>query len=161
MNSSLTRTTASAFAALLSIAALPPAQAAPGDDWVVDSNTSYCSIGTKQDGAFFILMTTSSGASGLMIKPADQSLITAGTDYKLKININGSADIGTTANAGDFGGVKVLHIELNGAKIAAGEPDGFAFRVRLGDTIVFDKDMHGSHDAFAAFVACSKKFGAE
>jgi len=160
MTYSLARTAAIAFAAL-SITAQTPARAtAPDGDWVVESNASFCSIGTKQNGALFIMMTTSSGASGLMIKPVDQSLIATGTDYKLKVSINNSADIDTTASAGDFGGVKVLHIRVNGAKIAAGEADGFAFRVKLGDTVVFDKDMHGSHDAFAAFVECSKKFGA-
>lgn len=160
MNHPLARTAAIAFASFAIMAQIP-AQAAPDGDWVVDSNANYCTIGTKQNGALFIMMTTSSGASGMMIKPFDQSLITTGTDYKLKVSMNGSDDIETTASAGDFGGVKVLHIGVSGVKIATGEPDGFAFRVTLGKTIIFDKDMRGSHDEFAAFVACSKKFGAK
>ena len=146
-----------ATAAILCLA-VTAVQAAPGD-WVADSGATYCSLGTKQkDGAMFIMMTTSSGASGLMIKPADQSLITTGTAYPLKVNINGSSDIDTTANAGDFGGVKVLHVKLNAAAIAAGEADGFAFRASLNGTVLFDKDLHGARNEFAAFVACSKKF---
>jgi hypothetical protein len=148
-----------AAAAILCSAIAPLQAQTANSDWVVTSEKNFCSAGTKQkDGTMFILMTTSSGASGLMIKPADQSLITSGKDYPLKVSINGSSDIETTANAGDFGGVKVLHIKLNGARIAAGEADGFAFRVSLDGKVLFDKDLHGAHNEFAQFVECSNKF---
>lgn len=150
-----------AAAVILCMAVAPLQAQTSSGDWVVSSEKNFCSAGTKQkDGTMFILMTTSRGASGLMIKPADQSLIATGKEYPLKVSINGSSDIDTNANAGDFGGVKVLHIKLNAARIAAGEADGFAFRVSLDGKILFDKDLHGSHDAFAQFVECSKKFGA-
>jgi hypothetical protein len=160
MNISLSsRTTAALLASVIALTAITPAQATTPGDWVASSEKNFCSLGTKQkDGGMFIMMTTSSGASGIMIKPADQSLITSGTDYPIKVSINNSSDHDVTANAGDFGGVKVLHIKLNAAAIAAGEADGFAFRVSLGGTVVFDKDLHGAHDEFAAFVACSKQF---
>ena len=148
-------------AAVILCSAITPVQATASGDWVAASDKTYCSLGTKQkDGGMFIMLTTSSGASGLMIKPADQSLIATGADYPLKVNINNSSDIDTTANAGEFGGVKVLHIKLNAARIAAGEADGFAFRVSLNGKVLFDKDLHGAHDEFAQFVECSKKFGA-
>ena len=160
MKAIFSRCATAAILCLAAITAIAPLQAqTTTGDWVVTSEKGFCSAGTKQkDGTMFILMTTSSGASGLMIKPADQSLITTGKAYPLKVSINNTGDADTTANAGDFGGGKVLHIKLNAAAIAAGEADGFAFRVKLNDTVLFDKDLHGSHDAFASFVACSKKF---
>ncbi len=128
--------------------------------WTLDSEPTFCSIGTVQDGNKFLMMTTKSGASGVMIVPADQSLITVGTDYPLKVSLKGSPEFDTSGNAGEFGGFKVIYLKLKGDKIAAGEPDGFQFRASLNDTVIFDKDMRGSHDAFAAFVSCSQAFGA-
>lgn len=155
------RSTFVTMASLTAVAAIWPVQARAPGEWVASSENNYCSLGTRQnDGAMFIMLTTRSGASELMIKPADQSLIMAGTNYPLKVNINKSPDIDTIARAGDFGGVTVLHIKVSAARIAAGEADGFAFRVSLNGTVLFDKDLHGARNEFAEFVACSKKFGA-
>ena len=149
---------------LLACAALAGATAAKADTppkigmWNYAEVATFCSIGTTANGSALILMTSKSGASGVMLKPADQSAIVAGTDYPLKVSMNGSADFDITANAGEFGGAKVLFLPIKGNKIAAGEADGFALRASLNGAVLFDKDMHGSHDAFAAFVACGAKF---
>ena len=122
--------------------------------------TSFCSIGTKQNGAMLLMVTSSSGANGMMVVPADQSSITVGSEYKIKLSIAGHDLPEKTVNSGLFGGRKVLHIAIKAAKIAADMPDGFSFRVMMNDKVVFDMDNSGSRDAFAAYVACSKKFGA-
>ncbi len=137
-----------------------PASAETMGMWDYQSAKTFCSIGTAQDGNKFLMMTTKSGASGVMIVPADQSLITVGTDYTLMISLKGSPEFETSGNAGEFGGAKVLYLKIKGNKIAAGEPDGFQFHSSLNGTVIFDKDMRGSTDAFAAFVSCSQAFGA-
>lgn len=137
-----------------------PARAETIGDWTVDSASTVCSAGTSQNGASMILITSKSGASGILIKPASQDAIELGTSYKLQISLNGQQDHDLTSSAIKFGGAKVLILELPGAKIAAGEADGFTMRVKMNGAVLFEKDMHGAHDAFAAFVACSKKFEA-
>ena len=149
-----------AMGALASALPVVPVQAETIGDWQVEAADTLCSAGTSQNGASMILITSKSGASGIMIKPADQGALEIGAAYKLQVSLNGSSDHEMTSNATKFGGVKVLILEIPGAKIAAGEADGFAMRVKMKDAVLFDKDMHGAHDAFAAFVACSKKFGA-
>jgi hypothetical protein len=148
---------------IVAIAALStamPAFAATIGDWQVEDASTLCSAGTSQNGASMILMTSKSGANGILIKPADQGAIAVGSGYKLQLSFNGSSDREIAASGMKFGGAKVLIIDMPAVKMAAGEADGFALRVKLGGTVLFDKDMHGARDAFAAYVACSKKFGA-
>ena len=105
------------------------------------------------------MMYSASGASGVLVIPDDQNSISPDHDYPVKINLNtsnGASDFDMTGSAMNFGGSKVLLIEIKAAAIAAGQADGFALRVNMNDKVVFDKDMHGSKDAFAAFVACTK-----
>ena len=151
------------LAAIIGFASAPlvaPAHAKTIGDWQVEATDSFCSEGTNKDGASAIFLTAKTGSNGILIKPADQSTITTGTDYKLQISLNGESDVTSTAGTVSFGGAKVLVLKIPATAIAAGEADGFAMRVKLNDRVLFDKDMHGARDAFAAFVACSKKFKA-
>ena len=159
-NSFFNRISTAASALLISTMGLSPLHADTIGEWSVESGSTVCSAGTSNNGASMILITSKSGASGILIKPASQDAIELGTSYKLQISLNGEGDRDLTSSAIKFGGAKVLILEIPGAKIAAGEADGFAMRVKMNGTVLFEKDMHGAHDAFAAFVACSKNFGA-
>jgi hypothetical protein len=154
--SCILRCTIAALAACASLVALTPASAGMVGAWDYESSAKSCSIGTKGSTGKMIMLYTASGASGMLVVPDDQSSISPDHDYPIKFSINGSADSDLNASAIKFGGATVLLIEIKAAAIAAGEADGFAMRVKLNDTVVFDKDMHGSKDAFAAFVACTK-----
>lgn len=145
---------ASAFVGLLANAA--PANAETIGNWDFVKGATACSIGIKGSPGKLIMLYTKSGSSGMLVVPDDQSSIAAGQDYPVKISLNGSPDRDMTASAIKFGGANVLLIEIKAAAIAAGEADGFAMRVKLNDSVVFDKDMHGSKDVFAAFVGCTK-----
>lgn len=144
----------------VALGSIAPANAETLGKWNYDSPASFCSIGTKQNGAMLLMVTSSSGANGMMVIPADQNSITVGSEYKIKLSIAGHDLPEKTVNSGLFGGHKVLHIAIKAAKIAADMPDGFPFRVVMNDKVVFDMDGSASHEAFAAYVACSKKFGA-
>ena len=149
------------LAALFSCAAIigfAPASAKPIGNWDFQSSDGFCSIGTNQNGGTLIMITTKSGLSVIMVIPADQAAITVGKSYPLKVSLEGLADAGTNASALEFGGSKVLVIDIDAAGLAAAAPDGLALRVKLNDVPVFDKNMHGSSEAFAAYVACSKAF---
>lgn len=152
------RRTLAAFSAIATLATYGPVSAKPIGNWDFQSSGAFCSIGTNQNGGALVMMTTKSGASGMMVIPADQTAIVADHDYPLKISLEGSPDASTTASTGAFGGSKVLYLKINAAGIAADAADGFALRVKLNDAPIFDKNMHGSRDAFAAFIACSKAF---
>ena len=154
--SSLLRHTTVALAACATFAAVTPASANLIGNWDFESTAKLCSIGTTGSSGKLLLMYTASGASGLMVVPDDQASITADKDYPLKVSIEGSADHDMNGSAVKFGGSKVLLLDIKAAGLAADAADGFALRVKLNDKIVFDKDMHGSKDAFAAFVACTK-----
>ena len=126
--------------------------------WEFQSSAKYCTIATTGSPGKLIMMSTDSGANGVLVIPDDQSSISPDHSYPVKINLNtrhGSSDFDMTGSAMNFGGSKVLLIEMKAAAIAAGEPDGFALRVNMNDKVVYDKDMHGSKDAFAAFVGCT------
>jgi hypothetical protein len=124
--------------------------------WEYESGEKYCTIGTKGLSGMLLMMSTNTGTSGMIVVPSDQSLITPDNQYPLKISLEGSPEADMTGSAGTFGGSKVLYIKINAAGIAGDASDGFSMRVKLNGAVVFDKDMHGSKDAFAAFVACSK-----
>lgn len=138
------------------LTALAPAAASPIGTWDYQSSSSICSIGTAGSPGKLIMIYTVSGASGFIVVPADQSSIAADHDYPLKVSIEGSADRDMTASAMKFGDATVLLLDIKAAGIAADAADGFALRVKLNDKVVYEKDMHGSKEAFAAFVACSK-----
>ena len=159
-NTFVSRISAAVSAVMISTLCLSPLQAETIGEWSVESASTVCSAGTSKDGASMILITSKGGASGILIKPASQDAISLGTSYKLQISFNGEGDHDLTSSAINFGGAKVLILEIPGAKIAAGEADGFSMRVKMNGMVLFEKDMHGARDAFAAFVACSKKFGA-
>ena len=144
------------IAASVMLTAIAPAMANPIGAWDYQSIANVCSLGTAGNPGKFIMLYTASGASGFLVVPADQTSITADHDYPLKISIDGSADLDTTSSAIKFGGATVLLINIKATKIAADFADGLALRVKLDDKVVFDKDMHGSKDAFAAFVGCTK-----
>ena len=150
------RYTAAAMAACASFAALTPASASLIGAWDYEPSAKSCLIGTTGNPGKMIMLYTASGASGVAVIPDDQSSISLGHDYEVKLSINGSADRDATAPAIEFGGAKVLLIAIKTAAIAAGEADGFALRVNMNDKIVYDKGMHGSKDAFAVFVGCTK-----
>jgi hypothetical protein len=154
--SNIVRCTAAALATFASIAALTPASANLIGNWDFESSAKLCSIGTTGSTGKLIMMYTASGASGMLVVPDDQASITPDSDYPLKISLEGSADRDMTGSAIKFGGSKVLLLDIKAAGLAADAADGFAMRVKLNDKVVFDKDMHGSKDAFAAFVACTK-----
>ncbi len=153
---SILSSTAAAMAACASFAASTPASASQIGAWDYEPSAKSCSIGTSGSPGKMIMLYTASGASGMLVVPDDQSSISPDHDYPVKISLNGSADRDMTASAIKFGGANVLLIEIKAAAIAAGETDGFAMRVKMNDKVVFDKDMHGSKDAFAAFVGCTK-----
>lgn len=164
--SSFLRCTVAALAACASITASTPASAkAPAGEsrsigaWEFQSGAKYCTIATTGSPGKVIMMYTDSGASGVLVIPDDQSSISPDHSYPVKINLNtsnGSSDFDMNGSAMNFGGSKVLLIEIKAAAIAAGEADGFALRVNMNDKVVFNKDMHGSKDAFWAFVECTK-----
>lgn len=129
--------------------------------WSYDAKGSYCSIGTNQGGAKLIMMTTKSGASGMMVVPADQNSIDANSQYKIVMAIAGTELPEKSVDSGEFGGAKVLHIPIKAARIANDMPDGLTFGVKMNDKVIFYMDQTESHDAFAAFVACSKSFGVQ
>ncbi len=155
-NSSIVHCTIAVLAASAAFVAITPASANMIGAWNYDSTPTLCSIGTKGNTGKMIMLYTASGASGMLVVPDDQSSLSPGHDYPVKISINGSADSALTSSAIKFGGATVLLVEIKVAGIAAGEADGFAMRVKMNDKPVFDKDMHGSKDAFAAFVGCTK-----
>ena len=146
------------LAAAASLAAVAPAKATAMGEWDFLSSDSACSIVTRSDAGLLVMMTTKIGASGMMVAPVDEALISSASNYPLKIKINGMDDIDMTGETGEFGGSKVIYLGIKAVAIAAGEADGFALRVKLGNSVLFDKDMHGSKQAFAAFAACSKAF---
>ena len=155
-NSSFLRCTVTALAAGAAFAAVTPASANLIGAWNYDATPKLCSIGTKGNTGKLIMMYTSSGASGMLLVPDDQASITPDQDYPLKISIEGSAGSNMHGSAIKFGGSNVLLLDIKVAGLAVDAADGFALRVRMNDKPVFDKDMHGSKDAFAAFVACTK-----
>ena len=150
------RDTISVLAACGLLMSTAPAHANAIGSWDFESSPKLCSIGTTGSTGKLLLMYTASGASGIMVVPDDQTSITPDSDYPLKVSIEGSADHDMTGSAVKFGGSKVLLLDIKAAGLATDAADGFAFRVKLSDKVVFDKDMHGSKDAFAAFVACTK-----
>lgn len=152
--------TGAASVAIAALVSTMPIAAETIGDWQVEAASTMCSAGTSANGASMILLTSKSGATGIMVKPADQHAITVGADYPIQLSLNGQAARDLTVPAIRFGGASVLLLPIPGAKIAAGEADGFAMKVTLNGAILFDKDMHGAHAAFASFVACSKTFGA-
>ncbi len=164
--SSILRCTVAALATCASLAPLTAASAKAnaGDSrsigaWEFQSGAKYCTIATTGSPGKLIMMSTDSGANGVLVIPDDQSSISPDHNYPVKVNLNtshGSSDFDMTGSAMEFGGSKVLLLQMKAAAIAAGEADGFALRVNMNDKVVFDKDMHGSKDAFAAFVACTK-----
>lgn len=145
-----------ALAAGVTVTALAPAMANPIGAWDYQSSAKTCSIGTTGTPGKLIMLYTSSGSSGFLVVPDDQSSITADHDYPLKVSLEGSPDMDMTGSALNFGGSKVLVLDVKAAGLAAEASDGFSFRVKMNGAVVFDKDMHGSKDAFAAFVACTK-----
>ena len=146
------------LSAAVSLAAVVPAHATDMGAWEFLSNADSCSIVTRSDAGLLVMMTTKSGASGMFVAPIDDTQIKAKGSYQLKVAINAMADIDMEASEGEFGGSKVLYLPIKSTAIAVGEADGFSLRVKLNDKVLFDKDMHGSKQAFAAFVACSKAF---
>ena len=152
------RPAALVLAATASLAAIAPAKATAMGEWDFLSSDKSCSIVTRSDAGLLVMMTTKSGASGMMVAPVDEALISSASSYPLKVKINGMDDIDMTGETGEFGGSKIIYLPIKAAAIAAGEADGFALRVKLNDAVLFDKDMHGSNQAFAAFAACSKAF---
>ena len=154
--SSILRCSVAALAASAAFAALTPASADMIGAWNYDATAKLCSIGTKGNTGKLIMMYTASGASGFLVVPDDQSAITPDHNYPLKVSIEGSADNNMTGEAIKFGGANVLLLSIKAAGLAADATDGFSFRVKLDDKVVYEKDMHGSKDAFAAFVACTK-----
>lgn len=158
--SSILRCTVAALATCASVATVTPASANLVGNWDFESSAKLCSIGTTGSTGKLLLMYTASGASGIMVIPDDQASITPGQDYPLKVSLEGSADHDMTGSAVKFGGAKVLLLDIKAAGLAADASDGFAMRVKLNDKVVFDKDMHGSKDAFAAFVTCTKSLTA-
>ena len=152
------RPAALVLAAAASLAAIAPAKATAMGEWDFLSSDKSCSIVTRSDAGLLVMMTTKSGASGMMVAPVDEALISSASSYPLKVKINGMDDIDMTGETGEFGGSKIIYLPIKAAAIAAGEADGFALRVKLNDAVLFDKDMHGSNQAFAAFAACSKAF---
>lgn len=128
--------------------------------WGYTSTDAVCSLTTDQGGAKLIMLTSKSGATGILAVPADQSALVTGHDYKITISIDGAELPESSASAIEFGGAKVLYIAFKAAAFARDMPDGVAFRVKMGGKVLFDMDKSNSHDAFAAYAACSKKFGA-
>lgn len=146
----------SALTATVIVTALAPANANPIGNWDFQSSATTCSIGTRGAPGKLIMLYTSSGSSGFLVVPDDQSSIAADHDYPLKVSLEGSSEVNMTGSALNFGGSKVLVLDVKAAGLAAEASDGFSFRVKMNGAVVFDKDMHGSKDAFAAFVACTK-----
>ncbi len=153
---SILRCTFTALAACVSVAALTPASATLIGSWDFQSSAKLCSIGTKGSTGKLIMLYTASGSSGILVVPDDQSSITADHDYPLKVSIEGSPDADMTSSALNFGGSNVLILNVKAAGLAADAVDGFSLSVKMNGAPVFEKDMHGSKDAFAAFVACTK-----
>lgn len=127
--------------------------------WNYISADSVCSLTTNQGGAKLIMLITKT-RTGVLAVPADQSTIDIGHDYKVNLTIDGIDLPESSARALEFSGAKVLYMGLKATSLARDMPDGLAFRVKMNSKVVFDMDKSGSHDAFAAFVGCSKKFGA-
>ena len=100
------------------------------------------------------------GTTGILAMPAEQSAIVTGRDSRITISIDGTELPESSACAIELGGAKVLYIAFKAAKFARNMPDGVAFRVKMGGKVVLDMDKSKSHDAFAAYAACSEKFGA-
>jgi hypothetical protein len=123
--------------------------------WSYESKPSFCSISTKQNPGSIIMMTTKSGASGIMIVPDVQDEISIGGQYKIVMSINGTDLPERAVEAGEFGGVKVLHIPLKATRLAADMPDGLAFRVKMNGKVIFDMDKSDSRSALEAYVKCS------
>lgn len=149
------------FAAGVTVAALGPAAASPIGAWDYQSTAKVCSIGTTGSPGKLIMMSTASGADGVLVVPDDQSLISPDHDYPLKVTLNtsfGPSEFDMAGSAITFGGAKVLVVQIKAGVITAAEPDGFALHIKMNDKVLFDKDMHGSKAAFTAFLNCSKTF---
>ena len=142
--------------AAASLAAFAPAKATDIGEWDFLPGDSSCSIITRAPQGLLVMMTTKSGANGVMVVPVDDSKIQTKGDYPLKVTINAMDETDMTGDEGEFAGSKVLYLPIKALAIAQGEADGFALRVKLNGAVLFDKDMHGSKDAFAAYVRCSK-----
>ena len=143
------------------IATVAPVNAETLGKWDYQSLDTVCSIGTTQGAAKLLMVTSKSAANELVFAPADQSSITVGKDAKIQVLINDYETPELPVETGNFGGAKVLFIVMKAAKIANGEPDGIIFRIKMKNQIVFEMDKSASHDAFAAYAACSKKFGVQ
>jgi len=158
---SIKRRSITAIIAFGTIATVATAHAEALGKWGYMSTDGVCSLTTTdQGGAKLIMLTSKSGATGILAMPTDQSAFVIGQDYKITISIDGAELPESSASAIEFGGAKVLYIAFKAAAFARDMPDGVAFRVKMGGKVLFDMDKSNSHDAFAAYAACSKKFGA-
>ena len=128
--------------------------------WAFISTDVSCSLTTNQGGAKLIMLTGKSAATAMFAVPVDQSTLVIGQDYKIIMSMDGTDLPEISASAMDFAGAKVLFINAKTTAIARGMPDGLALRIKMGGKVVFDMDKSNSHDAFAAYAACSEKFGA-
>lgn len=154
------RRSITAIIAFGTIATVATAHAEALGKWGFISTDGVCSITTNQGEAKLIMVTGKSGATAMFAMPADQSTLVIGQNYKITMSMDGTELPESSASAMDFAGAKVLFINAKTTAIARGMPDGLAFRIKMGGKVVFDMDKSNSHDAFAAYAACSKKFGA-
>jgi hypothetical protein len=144
-----------AFASTLGLSS---AKAEPMGIWNFESDEDQCSISTSQGEAAFLMMTTKSGRSGVIIKPSDPSAIDGQRVYELTYSAGDSGNITIKATAGEFKGVNSFYVPINAVLFAEILPDGADFNIWAKEKSIFKKDLRGSSDAFLAFKKCSAKY---
>lgn len=138
-----------------------PAIADTMGKWTYQFTKDNCSIGTALGASKLLMLTNGDGSSLLLLSPNEQSIITLGQKYKIQLIISGEEPFDNVAEAVQVDGAKVLAIGIRATAFANRAHDGVALRIRMGDKELFDMDKAGSTDAFAAYVACSKKLNAK
>ncbi len=129
--------------------------------WAYQSNKTNCTIGTGLGAAKLIFLTNADGSSLMLLAPNNQALISVGQKYKLQMLIDGEDPVDVTAEAIQVDGAKALAMGFRATAFANGASNGAALRISLGGKELFDMDKAGSSEAFAAYVACSKKLNAK
>lgn len=129
--------------------------------WTYQSTKNQCLLGTALGAGKLLMLTNGDGSSLLLLSPIDQSLVTVGQKYKIQLIIGGEQPVELTTDAVQVEGAKALAIGIRATAFADRAHDGVALRIRMGDKELFDMDKAGSSEAFAAYVACSKKLNAK
>ena len=139
------------------LASQSPASARPIGRWDFQSADYYCSITAQTETGNLILLTSQSGNSGMIVVPK-MTIVQPKWQYPVKISYNGASDVELAGMGAMFAQSPSVMLKINAASIVADDRDGFSIRIKLRDLIVFDADLRGSSEAFAAFSACSRNF---